>query len=202
MTNRFTRLAGLFGIVSPIVTLTLIFSAIAQSPWFSWHDNALSDMGVSQTPNPFNAALLIGGLTYLMFVVGFLRWLGLTSALSKLAAVFMLAAGIGLTLVGIVTEAAGDIHDALAATYFLVTPMAYGLFGIELVRRGARLRGALTIAAGVAALLLITVVPHKRIAVPEILATVIFAAWTFSSGMMMLIEPEKDHEQAHAPNSR
>jgi hypothetical membrane protein len=45
MTTRFTRLAGLRGIVSPIVTLTLIFSAIAQSPWFGWHDNALSDMG-------------------------------------------------------------------------------------------------------------------------------------------------------------
>jgi hypothetical membrane protein len=201
MTTRLTRLAGLCGIVSPIVTLTLIFVAIAQSPWFSWHDNALSDMGISQTPNSFNAALLIGGVMYLMFVAGFFRWLGLTSPLSQLAAWLMLAGGIGLTLISIITEAAGSIHDVVAAAYFFVTPLAYALFGIDLFRRGVRLRGALTIAAGVAALLFITVVPHRRIAVPEILAAVIIAAWTFSTGMMMSIEPEKEHEQAHRPNS-
>ncbi len=205
MTMRFTRLAGLCGIVSPIVTLTLIFVAVAQSPWFSWHDNALSDMGISQTPNSFNAALLIGGVTYLVFVIGFLRWLGPTSSLSQLAAWLMLVGGISLTLIGILTEAAGGIHDIVAATYFLVTPLAYVLFGIDLLRRGARVRGALTITAGAAALMFIAAVPHKRIAVPEILAAVIIAAWTFSIGMMMSlessIEPEKEHEQAHEPDS-
>jgi len=104
LTTRFTRLAGLCGVVSPIFTLTLIFVAIALSPWFNWHDNALSDLDVSRIPNPFNAALLIGGLMYLVFVVGFLRWLGLTSPLSKVAAFFMLAGDIGLVLVSIFTE--------------------------------------------------------------------------------------------------
>ena len=49
MTTRFTRLAGLCGLITPVFTLTLIFVSIALSPWFSWHDNALSDMGVSAT---------------------------------------------------------------------------------------------------------------------------------------------------------
>ena len=52
------RLAALCGLLTPTITLALIFIAIKLSPWFSWHDNALSDMGVSATPNPFNAALL------------------------------------------------------------------------------------------------------------------------------------------------
>ena len=64
MSTRFTRLAGLLGVLTPIFTLTLIFVSVALSPWFDWHNNALSDMGASHTPNPFNAALLIGGVMY------------------------------------------------------------------------------------------------------------------------------------------
>ena len=58
MSTRFTRVAGLLGVLAPIFTLTLIFVSVALSPWFDWRNNALSDMGISRTPNPFNAALL------------------------------------------------------------------------------------------------------------------------------------------------
>jgi hypothetical membrane protein len=187
---RFTRLAGLAGILAPVITLTLIFVSIAMSPWFSWHDNALSDMGVSTTPNPFNAALLIGGLAYLVFVIGFVRWHRAPSLLAKIAGLLLAAGGIGLTLVAVLTEEAGRIHYAVAATYFLATPLAYELFGIDLLKRGQKVSGILTIAAGLAALVMIAFVPHKRIAVPEILAAVIIAAWTFAIGVQMLIEPE------------
>jgi hypothetical membrane protein len=189
MTSRFTRFAGLCGMVTPTLTLTLIFMSIAMSPWFSWHDNALSDMGVSATPNLFNAALLIGGLLYIVFVIGFLRWHGLRSQLAKLAAVAMIIGAIGLFLVGILTEEAGRIHYYVAATYFLATPLAYGLLGIDWVRHGGKLMGWLTIAAGITAFLMIAAVPHKRIAVPEILATLTMAMWTFALGLKMLIEP-------------
>jgi hypothetical membrane protein len=195
MSTRFIRLAGLFGILAPTITLTLIFVSIALSPWFSWHDNALSDMGVGQTALLFNSALLFGGLMYLVFITGFLRWIGLKSALARIGAGFMLAGGIGLGLVGIFTEAAGRLHYAVAATYFLATPLAYVLLGSEWLRRSKRVPGFLSIAAGLAAFLMIAAVPHKRIAVPEILAAVIIGAWTFSIGLKMLIEPEALHEQ-------
>lgn len=202
MTARFTRLAGLLGVLAPIITLTLIFVSIAWSPWFSWHDNALSDMGVSATPNPFNSALLIGGLLYFVFVIGFLRWHGLRSRLAKVAAAALIAGAIGLFLVGIFTEGAGRIHYYVAATYFLATPAAYVLFGVDGLRRGEKLSGLLTIAAGITACLMIAAVPHKRIAVPEILAAVIIGAWTFSIGLKMLIEPERLHEQAQQASQR
>ncbi len=185
----FIRLAGLCGLITPVFTLTLIFISIALSPWFSWHDNALSDMGVSATPNFFNAALLIGGLLYLVFTIGFVRWQGLHSRWHTLGAAVLIAGAVGLLLVGVFTENAGRIHYYVAATYFLATPLAYILFGMAWLRRRARLMGWLTIAAGLAALLMITVVPHKRIAVPEILATLILASWTFALGLKMLLEP-------------
>jgi hypothetical protein len=48
----------------------------------------------------------------------------------------------------------------------------------------------LTIAAGITAFLMIAVVPHKRIAVPEILAALTMGMWTFALGLKMLIEPQ------------
>src|SRR5512139_2925787 len=132
------RLAGICGLLTPTITLTLIFISIALSPWFSWHDNALSDMGVSATPNPFNGALLLGGVLYGIFVIGFLRWQGVKSRLAKVAAVPLCAGAIGLFLVGVFTEDAGRIHYYVAATYFLATPLAYVLFGLDWLRHGAK----------------------------------------------------------------
>jgi hypothetical membrane protein len=189
MTTRFTRLAGLSGLITPVLTLTLIFVSIALSPWFSWHDNALSDMGVSATSNLFNGALLIGGLLYFAFAIGFLRWQGLRSKLAKVAAVALIAGAIGLLSIGIFTESAGRIHYYVSALYFVATPLAYVLFGIDWLRHGNKLLGLLTIAAGITAFLMITAVPHKRIAVPEILAALTMGMWTFALGVKLLIEP-------------
>jgi hypothetical membrane protein len=189
MTDRFTRLAGLCGIFTPVITLTLIFVAIALSPWFSWHDNALSDMGVDTVALLFNGALLIGGMLYFVFVSGFLRWHGLRSRLAKVAATALIIGAVGLCLIGIFTEDAGRIHYYVSATYFLATPLAYVLFGSEWVRQDSRIMGWLTIAAGVTAFLMITAVPHKRIAVPEILAALTMGMWTFAVGLKLLLEP-------------
>ena len=194
MTTRFTRVAGLFGILTPIFTLTLIFVSVAVSPWFDWHNNALSDMGVSSTATLFNATLLIGGALYLVFVIGLLRWRGTSSLLMKIAAFFLLAGAVGLILVGIFTEDAGRIHYVVAVTYFIATPLAYVLLGVDILRRGEQVPGTLSIAAGLAALLLIIFVPHKRWAVPEILAAVVIGAWTFSFGVRLLLETRNSRQ--------
>jgi len=62
------------------------------------------------------------------------------------------------------------------------------LFGVNLLERGERVPDALSIAAGLAALLMIVFVPHRRYAVPEILAAVVIGAWTLSFGVKMLFE--------------
>lgn len=198
MSTRFTRLAGLLGVLTPIFTLTLIFVSVALSPWFDWHNNALSDMGVSRTPNPFNAALLIGGVMYFAFAIGFLRWQGTKSKLNKIGAFFMLAGGVGLLSVGIFTEDAGRIHYVVSVTYFLATPLAFVLFGVDLLKRRAGVPGVLSIAAGLAALLMIVFVPHRRYAVPEILAAVVIGAWTLSFGVKMLFEARQATEDRAA----
>lgn len=188
-----TRLAGLCGLLTPVLTLTLIFVAIALSPWFSWHDNALSDLGVSATPNPFNAALLIGGGLYLVLVVFGVRGIIGPGRLARTGFGLLLLGAIALPLIGIFTETYGRTHYYVAATYFLATPLGYVLIGRAWLRCGARLSGVLSIAAGVAALFAITLVPHRRIAVPEILAATLMGAWTFSIGVKLWLK-ESPHE--------
>ncbi len=190
MPARFLRIAGLFGLLTPIFTLTLIFISVALSPWFSWHNNALSDMGVSSTAQLFNGTLLLGGALYLVFAIGFLRWRGTSSVLAKSAALFLLAGAAGLMLVGIFPEDTGRIHYIVAITYFFATPLAYTLWGTDMLRRGDQVSGVLSIVAGLAALFMIIVVPHKRWAVPEILAAVVIGAWTLSFGVKMMFESE------------
>jgi hypothetical membrane protein len=76
-------------------------------------------------------------------------------------ACFMLAGGLGLILIGLVTEEAGRLHFVVAATYFLATPVAYLLF---LDCNVAAENSGLTLAAGTAAFLLIALVPHRGLA--------------------------------------
>lgn len=187
------RLAAWCGLLTPVLTLTLIFIAIKLSPWFSWHDNALSDMGVSATANPFNAALLIGGALHLVFVLFGLRGSIGPGRLARLGWLVVLIGAIALPVIGIVTEDFGRTHYYVAATYFLATPLGYVLLGSATIKRGQPVEGVLSIAAGVAALLAITLVPHKRIAVPEILAATIMGAWTFAMSVKLLFE-KRSHE--------
>ena len=169
MKNQWLRLAGICGILTPILALTLIFVSIKMSPWFSWHDNALSDMGVSATPNFFNFALLSSGGLQLIFVLFGLRSSIGPGKLARLGLFTLIFGAIALPLIGIFTEAYGRTHYYISATYFLGTPLGYIVLGSSMIRRGERVAGILSIAAGMAAILAITLVPHKRIAVPEIL---------------------------------
>lgn len=192
-TVRFTRLAGWCGILAPIVTFSTTFASIALSPWFSWQDNGLSALGVGPNPTPFNAGLFSGGLLDVVFAIGLLRWRGARSNGAKLAGMLLFAGAGGLALVGVFPDNAGRIHDIVSALYFLATALACGLWGVEWLRQGDRIGGMLSVAAGAATFLALTVVPHKRvaIAVPEILAATLLSSWSFSLGVKMLLEPEQ-----------
>ena len=62
------QIAGICGILLPLVFLGGVFISIRQAPWFKWTDYAISDLG---TCIPlFNYTLLIVGIILLVFAVG------------------------------------------------------------------------------------------------------------------------------------
>jgi len=65
------RLAGFCGLTNPVIVFMLIALSISYSPWFSWTENALSDLGVHGIAAIlFNSGLIIGGVLAITFAIG------------------------------------------------------------------------------------------------------------------------------------
>ena len=96
------------GLLSPIVAYTLIFSAIISAKTFSWTSNALSDLGIPDpwnnymVPLLFNTGLIISGLLFSLFAIGFI--LSRKSLLGKVGGVFLFLDAISLMFIGVFPE--------------------------------------------------------------------------------------------------
>jgi hypothetical membrane protein len=184
--TRFLRIAGCFGLVGPAISTGMIFHAISISPWFDWQRDALSHLGVSANAIWFNVGVIAGGLLTAVLAIGVSRWMG-RSWLARVGSAAVLVGAVGLALVGVFPEHYGRLHFVAALTHFFVTPLGYIILGMGMLRKGLHVRGALTVCAGVAALLAITRTPHDGYAVPEMLEALILSVWTFSMGMDLLL---------------
>ena len=71
-----TKLSGLCGIIGPTAAILMIFLAVSRAPWFSWTDNALSDLGVSEVAYLFNSAVIFAGVLNFFFALGVKRAYG------------------------------------------------------------------------------------------------------------------------------
>ncbi|MCP8316111.1 MAG: DUF998 domain-containing protein [archaeon] len=87
------RIATWFGVIAPIWGLMSIGISIALSPWFSWIDNALSDLGVSNVSPIFNSGLIICGTLASLFIVALIR-IERTSRLGLAGSILLLLSSI------------------------------------------------------------------------------------------------------------
>jgi hypothetical membrane protein len=183
------RLAGFCGVLASPLSLGLIFYAITLAPWFNWHTSALSDLGVYPLPSApvFNGALVGGGLLTVVFCLGAWLWIGST-VVGRLGAALCMGGALSTILIGVFTEAYGDLHWWVAAAYFLMTPLGYTLLGVGLFRKGHREHGLRSSAAGLAALLSILFIPHDGLAVPELVAALFLSSQSFSLAMRLMLE--------------
>lgn len=190
--TRFLRAAGLCGVVAPTLSWILIFSAVAVSPWFNWHTDALSDLGVYPRAGAllFNGALIAGGALTIVLVLGIGQWIG-PGWLGRLGTMVALVGAVALGLVGVFPENYRALHWTVAATYFLITPVGYTLLGAEIWRQGRRAHGASAIAAGVGAFVAIAFIPHDGLAVPELVAALLLTSRAFYMGMNLILESER-----------
>jgi hypothetical membrane protein len=189
--SRFLRIAGLCGVIAPILSFGLIFYAIGMSPWFSWQTNALSDLGVYPRPSalPFDVALISGGVLNAVLVVGTGQWLG-AGWLGRAGTVVSFVGAVALGLTGAFPENYLGLHWMSAATYFLVTPIGYALLGAEIWRRGRRAHGGAAMSAAAAAFLVMTFMPHDGLALPEVIAAILLTSRAFSMGMKLWLDNE------------
>jgi hypothetical membrane protein len=118
-----------FGFTAPICAIFFVGVSIALSPWFSWTDNALSDLGVSPIAPVFNAGLILTGILLSLFAIAVAR-AEHRSRYGFAAAICFLFAGFGVVGVGIFTEATIDLHVLCAMLCFISFLLSCILFGV------------------------------------------------------------------------
>ena len=193
------RIGSLAGIASPIIGILMVLLSIYFSPWFSWQENALSDLGVEQSGGTqiaiylFNIGMIIAGSLIALFVV-LTRSSLPNNRRNKIAYAILFIGGINLALVGIFTENFPMVHRTVALMYFVTTPISLMIIGSGKIASD-RTFGLFSIGAGAVALVVILglvfsilgmsigeIYPEGA-AIPEFIEAVILGMWIGIAGI-------------------
>lgn len=174
---KFLLICGLFSII--IAYSSIIFS-IAISNWFSWINNALSDLGARE-PSAiiFNSGLILSG--FFLFLFGLSLYFFFKSLLSKIGVSLFLLDSIALSMIGVFPETAGKIHLYFSIIFFVLTPISFIFLGISLILSNSKKYGLFTII--IAILMIITwIIPWRNIgvkgvAIPEFISSLFASIW-------------------------
>jgi len=191
--SKFIRFAGLVGIIAPIFGLSAVIASTFLWEDFSWSSNALSDIGVSPAADVFNYSLIIVGILNFIFSIGFVKAYP-KNALFYWGGIILISGGGSLSLVGVFTEDYGALHGYVSLGYFVLFPIAMILVGVAFRRMNMQTRGYMSILTGITALFVILSAIilgwHKLLnlgfAVPEILESIVIAAWIIWMGTELI----------------
>lgn len=174
-----------------ILVPALIGLSIALSPWFSWTENALSDLGAQGPGAPiFNSALMLGGCLVFLFALGLGEMLR-DHLLGRLGASLLISDGFALFAIGLFPETAGRVHSDVSVAFFVLLPFSLLPLGAAFVlTRRSRALGLYAIGASILALL-VWLPPWRGVAIPEALASFPAAGWSLLVGVRMVKEARR-----------
>ena len=187
------KIAGLLGILIPVVALGFIFSAIALYPPFNWATNALSDLGVVEglTSELFNVGLVITGLFAMVFAVGLLINFAKNRVGQASAVVFGLAC-LALISIGVFNESFSPTHYLVSVAFFVLLPISLFIvtaaFVVAYKIKMAVFTVAIALAAALPWILYFTLNYAPNVAIPEFASGFAGAVWTVVLGYRMIKE--------------
>lgn len=181
-----SRVAGLCGITAPIIVSFLVVLAVSYSPWFSWTENALSDIGVRGIAAIlFNSGLIIGGILALIFAIG-LGQLLTNRMLGRVGSLLLSLAAVALCSIGIFPETAGTLHYVVSVAFFVLLPLSLFFLGAALLQEPTeRSLGAFAVLAGAVATA-VWALPWEGLAIPEAIAYLAASLWSMTLSVKML----------------
>ncbi|UCG70055.1 MAG: DUF998 domain-containing protein [Thermoplasmata archaeon] len=124
------KVAGFCGVIAPIIAFSCIGLAVLLSPWFSWTENWLSDLGGSPGDRPvwaahgissmiFNFGLVVAGILGVFFTLG-LRNSGILRNPSGNFGTFSLfITTMALIGIGVFPETTGSPHGVFSMVFFI-----------------------------------------------------------------------------------
>jgi len=174
------RMCALFGVIGPVLAYIFIGAAIASAPWFSWWDNALSDLGhaANRDSAPFyNFGLACAGFLVAIYAVtAFGRH-------SRYARICLAASAFMLQLVAVFDEIYGTLHMIVSVLFFVFIGIASVVYATE----KKSLIAAAASVIGIGSWVLYWAGLYKAgIAVPEIISATAVASWIISSAFRII----------------
>lgn len=187
---KLLRFGGFCGILGSGLSLTLVLAATVLSPWFSWENNALSELGVGEVSLLFNGAMLIGGVLIFFFALGIREYLD-GNRLVRVGVNLIITSSVFLALVGVFTVDMILMHGIVSLGPLMLAPLGFVFIGFG--TEEAKIR-KFSIGCGVAALVSILILPMILLfppfkfgfAVPEIINTIITTVWIFTMGTKLI----------------
>ncbi len=188
--SKSLKIAGACGILTPLIAFTLILSAVASYPQFSWAINALSDLGIvpGVTLTLFNNGLILSGALALVFALGLFIYQNNT--LGKAGAVVFALACISLILIGIFPENIKPTHYMVSVAFFVLLPISLmittGAFWLKRKKELALFTLAMSLAAALPWILYFAIEYVPGVAIPEAISGVAGSIWTVALGYKMI----------------
>ena len=185
------KVAGICGLVAPILAFVCILSAISSYAPFNWVTNALSDLGVQAgfTAPIFNFGLVISGFLFLVFAVGVFQLVSKRLA-GKVGAFFLGLACVSLVCIGIFNESFKPIHFYFSVAFFVFLPVSFLLLAGHFWLTDQRKMSLFTLVIGLAAatpwVLQYTVHYVSNVAIPEFVSAFAGSLWTAILGAKIM----------------
>jgi hypothetical membrane protein len=154
MKKNFSAVAGLCGVLVPLIGLSTIFLAVSYSPNFDWVENWISDLaGIYISPifpsrpdvsTPttamiLNTGLLLSGIFSFVFAVGL--WKSMKIPSGRIGSLIIIIASIALFNIGLFPEPTGIPHVIASLTYFILGPIGILCIGAAAMDSGQKLLG-------------------------------------------------------------
>lgn len=196
------RIAGWCGILCPIISFTCMLAAAAMSPWYSWTENYISDLGGHPGDTPtwavhgaasilLNAGMIVSGSLGMLFVLVVRRTSVGAQQPGRSGASLAFIEMLALTCVGIFPESTGGPHGIAAVTFFLIAPFSLFLMGIGLIKTKEEKRfGLLVLLLGVVSFVALPLFALPRPvggnAIIELMPAVCLAVFSATFGARLL----------------
>jgi hypothetical membrane protein len=185
------RVAACFGIMAPAWALVSIGISIALSPWFSWTDNAISDLGVANVAPLFNFGLIVSGILASLFIIGLAR-INRKNLLGFVGSISLLLSSLSLIGIGVFSEAFGLVHFYFSLAFFTLLIVSLIIFGIHFsLSTATRFLGIFTFLVGIISLsgwIGWAIVNLSGVAIPEMISIILASFWIFVLSIRMYRE--------------
>ncbi len=178
---EFERLSAYIAVFLPIIFLAGLVIALSRNPWFSFTNNALSDMGSLKNPERW----YFNGFLMAFTVVGFIAAFG---ALKNGLSYLMPLAMVFLFLVGVFPEEL-PYHTPSAVLFYVLALADIAIVGIKLGRSGAFVGYLWSLTAVLTFFLMLYLLKgrvFKGLAIPEMVGAITILGWFVYVGLLQL----------------